>query len=40
MDPVAELIIAGRAKTVDEAEELYLDEHLAEVVSRGQRSLR
>ena len=31
MDPVAELILAGRAATVDEAEELYLDEHLGEV---------
>jgi hypothetical protein len=32
MDPVAGLILAGRASTVDEAEELYLDEHLGEVV--------
>jgi len=32
MDPVAALILAGRASTVDEAEELYLDEHLDEVV--------
>jgi hypothetical protein len=32
MDPVAELILAGRASTVSEAEELYLDEHLDEVV--------
>ena len=32
-DPVADLILAGRADTVDEAEELYLDEHLDEVVT-------
>ena len=32
MDPVAEMLIAGRASTVDEAEELYLDEHLDEVL--------
>lgn len=32
MDPVAGLILAGRASTVDEAEELYLDEHVGEVV--------
>ena len=32
MDPVAGLILAGRASTVDEAEELYLDEHLGEVI--------
>jgi hypothetical protein len=31
-DPVADLILAGRASTVDEAEELYLDEHLDDVV--------
>ncbi len=31
MDPVASLILDGRASTVDEAEELYLDEHLDEV---------
>jgi hypothetical protein len=32
MDPVAALILAGRAHTLDEAEELYLDENLHEVV--------
>jgi hypothetical protein len=32
MDPIAALILSGRAHTVDEAEELYLDEHLDEVV--------
>ena len=31
-DPVADLILEGRAATVDEAEELYLDEHLHEVI--------
>lgn len=31
-DPVADLIVAGRAATVAEAEELYLDEHLDDVV--------
>jgi hypothetical protein len=32
-DAVADLILAGRASTVDEAEEMYLDEHLDEVVA-------
>lgn len=32
-DPVADLILEGRAHTVDEAEELYLDEHLNELVA-------
>jgi hypothetical protein len=32
-DPVAELLRAGEASTVDEAEELYLDRNLEEVVS-------
>jgi hypothetical protein len=31
-DPVADLILAGKAKTVAEAEELYLDSHLDEVL--------
>jgi hypothetical protein len=31
-DPVADLILRGEATTVDEAEEIYLDQHLAEVV--------
>jgi hypothetical protein len=31
-DPVADLILRGEATTVDEAEEIYLDRHLAEVV--------
>jgi len=38
-DPVADLILAGRADTVDEAEELYLDEHLGEVVSLAESEL-
>jgi hypothetical protein len=32
-DPVADLIVEGRASTVAEAEELYLDEHLADLVA-------
>jgi hypothetical protein len=32
MDPVAQLILAGEASTVAEAEELYLNTHLDEVV--------
>jgi hypothetical protein len=32
MDPIAELILSGRAHSVDEAEELYLDQHLDEVL--------
>ncbi len=31
-DPVADLILRGEAATVDEAEEIYLDRHLEEVV--------
>ena len=31
-DPVVDLILRGEAATVDEAEELYLDRHLDEVV--------
>jgi hypothetical protein len=31
-DPVVDLILRGEASTVDEAEELYLDRHLGEVV--------
>jgi hypothetical protein len=31
-DPIAGMILSGRAATVDEAEEAYLDENLAEVV--------
>ena len=30
-DPVADLILSGRADSVAEAEELYLDEHLEDV---------
>jgi hypothetical protein len=32
-DAVADLILQGRAATVEEAEELYLDEHLHEVIT-------
>lgn len=31
-DPVADLLLNGEAETVSEAEELYLDAHLEEVV--------
>jgi hypothetical protein len=31
-DPVLQLILSGRAKTLDEAEELYLDESLPTIV--------
>ena len=31
-DPVADLLLAGEARDVDEAEELYLDQHLDDVV--------
>lgn len=32
-DPVADLLVSGRARTLNEAEEMYLDEHLHELVS-------
>ena len=32
-DPVADLIVMGRAETVEQAEEMYLDEHLDDVVA-------
>ena len=38
-DPVAELILSGEACTVDEAEELYLDRHLDEVLTLVRSSL-
>jgi hypothetical protein len=38
-DPVADLILRGEASTVDEAEELYLDRHLDEVVRLADSSL-
>ena len=31
-DPVADLILEGRARTVAEAEEIYLDSHLGEIL--------
>jgi hypothetical protein len=30
-DPVIDLLLSGRAETVDQAEELYLDTHLGDV---------
>jgi len=38
-DPVADLILAGRAGSVEEAEELYLDEHLDEVFALVESTL-
>ena len=38
-DPVADLILHGEASTVDEAEEVYLDRHLDEVVRLGESTL-
>jgi hypothetical protein len=32
VDPIVEILLSGRATTVDEAEELYLDTHLDDVV--------
>jgi hypothetical protein len=32
-DPVANLILEGKAATVEEAEELYLDQHLDDVIA-------
>jgi hypothetical protein len=32
-DPVLLLVLAGKAKTLDEAEEIYLDESLPEIVA-------
>jgi hypothetical protein len=31
-DPIAEMLLAGEAQSVSEAEEKYLDRHLSEVV--------
>jgi hypothetical protein len=31
-EPVIELLLSGRARTVEEAEELYLDTHLDDVI--------
>jgi hypothetical protein len=33
LDPVLQLLMSGRAQTLDEAEELYLDESLPEIVN-------
>lgn len=32
-DPIVELLLSGRAASVEAAEELYLDEHLNEVIA-------
>lgn len=32
-DPIVELLLCGRAATVEEAEELYLDEHVMDVIA-------
>ena len=31
-DPVADLLVSGRASTVEEAEEIYLEAHLVDLV--------
>lgn len=31
-DPVIQLLLSGQARTVEEAEELYLDAHLVDVI--------
>ena len=33
LDPVLQLLMAGRAQSIDEAEELYLDDNLSEIVN-------
>jgi hypothetical protein len=38
-DPVIELLLSGRANTVDQAEEMYLDAHLGEVVRLAESDL-
>lgn len=38
-DPVADLILAGEAATVQEVEELYLDRHLEEILRLVESSL-
>lgn len=32
MDPIVEMLLAGEAESVSEAEEMYLDRHLREIV--------
>lgn len=38
-DPIADLLAAGVLSDVDEAEEAYLDQHLAEIVTLAESSL-
>jgi len=38
-DPILRLILAGKAKTLDEAEEMYLDESLPEVLELLRRPI-
>ena len=38
-DPVVEILLSGRAETVAEAERLYVDQHLDEVVDLVNSSL-
>jgi hypothetical protein len=38
-DPIVELLLSGQADTVHEAEELYLDEHIADVVRLAESPL-
>lgn len=38
-DPIVDLLLSGRASTVEEAEELYLDEHLMDVIALAQSPL-
>jgi hypothetical protein len=38
-DPVADLLVEGRAQTIAEAEDLYIDEHLEDLVSLVESSL-
>lgn len=38
-DPIVELLLSGRAATVEDAEELYLDEHVMEVIALAQSPL-
>lgn len=38
-DPVADLLLSGQAETVGEAEELYLNSHLEEVVRLAESDL-
>ena len=39
LDPIVAMLLAGEAESVSEAEELYLDRHLAEVVTLVESSM-